>query len=119
MQQIIIGDIFGKQAGAQYLEGLIDAANDQQYEDGLRSLTGKWKAFDANEGGPVNSFIEWFLLYKKSTVKEGLLRHNRQRAGLGDPPSQFTTNASESVKALLKNKLDCKKHELTVFSRQT
>ena len=41
VQQIIIGDIFGKQAGAQYLEDLIDAANDQQYEDGLRSLTGK------------------------------------------------------------------------------
>ena len=55
------------------------------------------------------------MLYKKSTVKEGLLRYIRQRAGLGDPPSQFTTNASESVNALLKNKLDYKKLELTVF----
>ena len=54
------------------------------------------------------------MLYKKSTVKEGLLRY-RKRAGLGDPPSQFTTNASESVNALLKIKLDYKKHELTVF----
>lgn len=36
---------------------------------------------------------------------------SRQRAGLGDPPS-FTTNASESMNALLKNKVDYKKNEL-------
>ena len=47
----------------------------------------KWKALDTSEGGPVSSFIEWFLQYKNAVVKEGLLRCNRQRAGLGDPPS--------------------------------
>lgn len=44
-----------------------------------------------------------------------MLQCKRQRAGLGHPPSQFTTNASESVNALLKNKMDYKKHDLTVF----
>ena len=48
-------------------------------------------------------------------IKEGLLQCNRERAGLGDPPSQFTTNASVSVNALLKNKMDYKKIELSVF----
>ena len=115
VQQIILGDIFGKQVGAQYIEGLIDAENDQEYENGLQSLIRKWKALDANEDGPVCSFTGWFVQYKNAAVKEGLLRPNRQRAGLGDPPSQFTTNASESVNALLKNKMDYKKHELPVF----
>ena len=45
-------------------------------------------------------------------MKEGLLRCNRRRAGLGYPPSQFTTNASESINALIKNKMD---YELPVF----
>jgi hypothetical protein len=115
VQQIILGDIFGKQVGAQYIEGLIDAENDQQYENGLQSLIGKWKTLDANEGGPVCSFTEWLLQYKTAAIKEGLLRCSRQKAGLGDPPSQFTTNASESINALLKNKMDYKKHELSIF----
>ena len=90
---------FGKQVGSQYIEGLIDAENDQQYENGLQSLIGKWKTLDISEDGPVCSFTEWLLQYKNAAIKEGLLRCNRQRAGLGDPPSQFTTNASESVNA--------------------
>ena len=110
VQQIILGDIFGKQVGTQHLEGLVDAADDQQYEDGLHSLCGKWKRFDTCEGGPVALFVEWFLQYKSSIVKEGLLQCNRQRAGLGDPPPAFTTNASESINALLKNKMDYKKN---------
>ena len=52
------------------------------------------------------------LQYKNVAVKEGLLRSNRQRAGLGDPPSQFTTNVSESTNALIRIKMDYKKHEL-------
>ena len=52
VQQIILGDIFGKQVGAQYIEGLIDAENDQKYKTGLQSLIRKWKALDANEDGP-------------------------------------------------------------------
>ena len=55
-------------------------------------------------------FVEWFLQYKRSIVKEGLLQCNRQRAGLGDRPAAFTTNASESINALLKNKMDYKKN---------
>ena len=71
VQKMIVGDIFGKQVGTQYLEGLVDEANDQQYEDVLHSLCGKWKVFDTHKECPINSFIEWF--YKSSVVKEGLL----------------------------------------------
>ena len=43
------------------------------------------------------------------------LRPIREECGLGCPPSQFTTNASESVNALLKRKVDYKKNELPDF----
>ena len=55
------------------------------------------------------------MLHKSAVVKHGLSRSNRHKAGLGDPPSTFTTNASESINALLENKMDYKKHELPVF----
>lgn len=44
-----------------------------------------------------------------------MLRPIREECGLGNPPSVFTTNASESINALLKRKLDYKKQELPVF----
>ena len=115
VQRIIVGDIFGKQVGTQYLEGLVDAVSEQQYEDGLQSLCKRWKVYDTHAGGPISTFIEWYLQFKTSLVKEGLLRCKRQSAGLGNPPSAFTTNTSESINALLKNKLDYKKQELPAF----
>ena len=117
-QQIIIGDIFGKQIGTQYMEGLFDAVSDVQYEEGLHSLCEKWRSLDSHKGGPLHTFIDWFMKYKSSTLREGMLRPIRVQAGLGDPPSVFMTNASESINALLKNKVEYRKNELPVFLDQ-
>ena len=59
--------------------------------------------------------MTWFITYKKEAIQHGLLRSLRQKAGLGDPPTAFTTNASESVNAVLKSKVNYKKSELPVF----
>lgn len=44
-----------------------------------------------------------------------MLRPKRRQGGLGDPPIAFTTNASESVNALLKNQVEYKKSDVPVF----
>lgn len=44
-----------------------------------------------------------------------MLRPTREDCGLGNPPSNFTTNASESINGLLKHKVDYKKHQLPAF----
>ena len=44
-----------------------------------------------------------------------MLRSMRAECGLGNPPSIFTTNASQSMNALLKHKVDYKKHQLPSF----
>ena len=44
-----------------------------------------------------------------------MLQSTRRDAGLGDPPEPFTTNASESMNALLKNKVEYKRSELPEF----
>ena len=44
-----------------------------------------------------------------------MLRMTREKAGLGSPPQQFTTNPKESVNAILKSKVDYKRSDLPVF----
>lgn len=44
-----------------------------------------------------------------------MLRPVREECGLGCPPDIFTTNASESVNAMLKHKVDYKRNELPMF----
>lgn len=50
-----------------------------------------------------------------ASVKASMLRPVKEQAGLGCPPDAFTTNVSKSVNALLKNKVDYKRHELPAF----
>lgn len=50
IQQIIVSDI-GKHVGMQYIEGLVDAVSDVQYEEGLHSLCEKWRNLDSRKGG--------------------------------------------------------------------
>ena len=47
-----------------------------------------------------------------------MLRSVREAAGLGSLPEPFSTNASESVNALLKVKLDDKRSELPLFVKK-
>ena len=42
----IVEDLFGKQAGSHYIEGLVDARNNAQYNKGLAQLFEKWKSLD-------------------------------------------------------------------------
>jgi hypothetical protein len=44
-----------------------------------------------------------------------MFKQVRQNAGLGNPPEYFTTNASESVNAILKSKVDYKRSELPIL----
>ena len=112
-RRVIIEDIFGKKEGTHMHEGLIDAANSKEYENGLKILQKKWK--NMMPGDSIQSFNEWFLQYKSRTIEMTLLKEVRIKAGLGDPPSTFSTNASESMNAMLKNKVNYKKNELPAF----
>lgn len=111
----IISDIFGRQVGDCHFEGLVDAKTDSEFEDGVSALTAKWKYLDDRQDGPVGRFVSWFLTYKKDDIQRGLMWPVRQNAGLGDPPAVFTTNASESINAVLKSKVHYRKSELPVL----
>jgi len=63
----------------------------------------------------AQGFFDWLSQYKVENIVCGMLKPVRREAGLGNPPLPFTTNASESVNAMLKRKVDYKKNELHVF----
>ena len=53
------------------------------------------------------------MVHKSLVLKSSMLKPAHQRCGLGSPPVAFTTNASESVNAMLKKKVG---NELSPFS---
>ena len=113
--QVILGDIFGRDVELEQMDGLVDAESEEEFDVGVQFLCQKWQQFDSVESGPVHVFCEWFKRYKCNTIKQAMLRPVRIKAGLGNPPSNFTTNASESINALLKNQVEYKKSDVPVF----
>ena len=81
----------------------------------LDAIKEKWRNYD-----PLKSdrFHDWFVRYESHVMKETMLKPVRQEAGLGNPPEQFSTNASESVNAVLKAKVDYKRSKLPAFVRK-
>ena len=60
-------------------------------------------------------FVDWFLSNKSPVLRDTMLCSVRQECGLSCPPEPFTTNSSESINALLKQKVNYKKSELPDF----
>ena len=113
-RNIILDDIFGKNVGSHYNEGLVDTTSSKAYDGVFKSLTKKWQALDLSNDA-LNKFVRWFQKYKSNVIKRSMLKPIREKAGLGIPPVSFTTNASESINAMLKKKVDYKRNELPVF----
>ena len=97
---VILDDIFGKQvSGTQYM-GLIDSEDEASFHSKLEVLHSKWSSM--HDRG--SDFYDWFLKYKSNILLSTMLKPVREKAGLGSPPDIFTTNASESLNAVLKSK---------------
>ena len=59
--------------------------------------------------------LDWFLHHKVEIITSGMFQPMREDAGLGCPPASFTTNACESLNAVLKHKVNYKKNEVPAF----
>lgn len=115
--QEFISDIFGKRTGKTYEEGLVDSVNLTDFDSRLQSCRDVWNAREQCYLGPgQTSFFDYFVQHHASTVRHTMLRDVRVAAGLGSPPSIFTTNASESLNAALKRKVNFKETEWPEFN---
>jgi hypothetical protein len=116
--EVFVADIFGKQVGAVYKEGLVDCGSEEVFDVALQQLENVWNTREqpyATSSGP--QFYGFFCRYQADVVNFHMRRDVREAVGLGSPPSIFTTNPSESVNAELKRKVDYKESEWPVFNK--
>lgn len=111
VQTEILGDIFGKKVGSTLVEGLVDSEDDT-FDSSVQLLMKKWQRHDF---GAMDDFCDWLLKNKTDVIKKSMLRSVREEAGLGSPPEQFFTNASECVNSIIKVKVQYKSSELSQF----
>ena len=95
----IVYDIFGRRAGAVHEKGLNDAENEESFTEQLEVIGKKWvSSYDKGE-----QFLEWFKENKRAKFLKSVVASVRERAGLGNPPAQFTTNRCERSNGLIQD----------------
>jgi hypothetical protein len=113
--QRIFDDIFGTKCGDVFIEGLVDASGDDDFQRKLDDVILSWQNCSIPSSANMESFIQWFMTNKSHIIRDSMLKPIREECGLGCPPEPFTTNASESINAMLKRKLNYKQSELPAF----
>ena len=98
-----------------FVEGLVDSENDSDFQEKVDNVVTSWRKLPSSNSADMEGLISWFLSHKVHTIRDSMLKSVREECGLGFPPAAFTTNASESLNAMLKHKVDYKKNELPLF----
>lgn len=112
-----ISDIFGRRVGNTYQEGLVDSYCASDFDSCLQNCQDIWNARESSYRRPGQpSFFEYFVQHYAKTISHTMLKDIRTVVGLGSPPAIFTTNASESLNAALKKKMNFKETEWPEFN---
>ena len=114
-----IADVFGNHVGNTYQEGLVDSSSLEKFHQRLENLKQLWDEREkplSPSSGP--RFYRHFVRYHADVVRYHMRKDLRESAGLGSPPSKFTTNASESLNAAIKRKVNFQESELPEFNDQ-
>ena len=111
-----LNDIFGSRCGNTYQEGLVDSASMQEFDERLEALKQVWNSREGPSSSP--RFYGYFLQYQADVVRNHMRRDLREFVGLGSPPLQFTTNASESINAAIKREVGYKESAWPEFNQK-
>lgn len=81
----------------------------EEFDKSLEGLKIMWDSREkpyAPSSGP--RFFHYFVQYQADVVRYHMRKDIRESVGLGSPPSAFNTNASESINAAIKRKVNYK-----------
>ena len=67
-----------------------------EFEDKLQLIEVKWSECEMASCSKF-AFFDWFIKYHADEIKCSMLRSVRHAAGLGDPPSEYLNNDSNSA----------------------
>ena len=110
----IIADIFGRQVGSTFKEGILDSDSAEEFWLRLTQLERVWAEHTGKKGKELHS---WVMKYKADEMVISMLRPVRTRARLGDPPLHFTTNRVECINSLLSDETDHRPQSLPQFTK--
>ena len=112
-------DIFGHRHGQTMEEGLVDCVSIADFNSKLDTLETVWNAREdpyCGKGGP--QFYRYFKQHKAPVIRHNMLRCYREAVGLGSPPAAYTTNACESVNAIIKQHVQYKASRWPEFNEK-
>lgn len=115
---LFVADIFGCKVGPTFHEDLVDSISEDDFFANLASVKNKWQKLQDNHNSSGVSFYEWFLQYHAEEIVKTMLKPVRESVGLGDPPTEFNTNDSESTNSSVKQFLGFKKYDWPVFNEK-
>ena len=120
VSQDFLNDIFGKQEGNIRFDGLVDASSAEDFDKKLEEPEEHWNTrelpYCSKSARP--QFYSHFCSVKANTIRHHMRKDIRESVGLGSPPTIFTTNASESMNAVLKKQVSFKKTQWPVFVKE-
>lgn len=117
IEKDITADIFGKHEGQRYQMGLVDAIDDEDFDQKLESFIDKWATREISvtnsEAKPI--FPDWFKKNYADVVKKSMLASTRRCAGLGGEPTPwYTNNDPESIHHKVKDEKRNQKKNITI-----
>ena len=68
LSQKILNDIFGIKIGDLFVEGIVDAMDDDDFQKKLDTVIAAWEDHAVSSTADVNGFIRWFKLNKSLVV---------------------------------------------------
>ena len=95
LSQKILDDVFGKKLGSVFVEGIVDASDDSDFQNKLDAVTQAWCSCSLPSTANLERFIDYLMASKASVIHDTMLHCVREECGLGCSPDIFTTNASE------------------------
>ena len=111
-------DIFGKTIAWVHKVGLVDMANEEEFEHRIKSLHETWNQREMSVAPHCSTIpFDSFVKEKSSDVKNSMLFPLREAVGLGSPPSPYYTNTSENLNNMLHAKVQFKKFQWHEFNK--
>ena len=78
-----MNDVFGSKVNDTYIEGLVDAQDDDEFQRKLDAVMESWQGNPVSSTTKLDSFIIWFNVNKSSAIRNYMLQPIREECGLG------------------------------------
>lgn len=107
-------EIFGGQSGTTFIEGLVDALSEHDFDEKLTSLKDVWNEQEQAYSSPPQ-FFSYFVKNKSNEFKKSMIAPVREKAGLGSPPQEYHNNCPECINNVIKMEVKREKSVLDEF----